>query len=274
MIRFPGAGGTGHSGRERVMRMQRARRLASTAVVAALVVVGLSACQAEPDVAAYAGSLGTITADQVSQVYDQAEDELTASRAQVQQSQSGESAEPVAPAQLPFKQQDVLNTMLTVDILEKVAAAHHVQPAAEPTIDQVAKGTSYSPNWDYTELYTHAFQLRSAALEAMTPAELTDADLRSVYDKLSAAAPGNVPPFEQFKGQLSEADQKTLQQSIALRDEIAKVVAAEDVTPNPRYGEQELILLSARPGDTPVPLVSVSLAGPDATQAPFVATGP
>jgi hypothetical protein len=264
------------------MPMQRARRLASIAVVAALVVGGLSACQAEPEVAAYVGSLGTITAAEVTQVFDQAEKKLTAARdemlqkQQQQQSQAGPSAsaEPLPPVQVPFKQQDVLNAMLTLDILEQVAATHHVQPAAAPTVQQVAEATSYSPDWEYTNLYTRTYQLRSALLEAVTPVELTDAELRSVYDKLSAAAPSEVGPFEQFKSQLSEADQKTLQQSLALRDEVAKVVAAENVKPNPRYGTQELVLLSARPADKPVPLVSVSLAGPEASQAPFVATGP
>lgn len=264
------------------MPMQRARRLASTAVVAALVVGGLSACQAEPDVAAYVGSLGTITADEVTRVYDQAEVELTAARDQLLQKQqeqqkqqpAGASTEPVPPVQMPFKQQDVLNTMLTLDILEQIAATHHVQPAAAPTVAQVAEATSYSPTWEYTDAYTRTYQLRSALLEAVTPVELTDAELRSVYDKLSAAAPSEVASFEQFKSQLSEADQKTLKQSLGLRDEVAKVVAAENVKPNPRYGTQELVLLSARPADTPVPLVSVSLAGPEASQAPFVASGP
>ena len=36
MIRFPGVGAVGHGGRERVMPMQRVRRLASVAVVATL----------------------------------------------------------------------------------------------------------------------------------------------------------------------------------------------------------------------------------------------
>ncbi|MEU7907872.1 hypothetical protein [Actinoplanes sp. NPDC049118] len=253
------------------MTMQRARRLASTAVVAALALGGLSACRAEPDVAAYIGSLGTITAAEVTQVFDQAENELTVSRDLVQQNQAGASAEPVPPVQVPFKQQDVLNSMLTVDILGQVAAAHNVKPAAEPTVDQVAKATSYSPTWEYTDLYTRAYQLRSALLPAVAPAELTDADLRVVYDRLSAAAPDQVTSFEQFKTELSEENKKALQQSLGLRDEVEKVVAAENVTTNPRYGPQELVLLSAQTGDAPLPLVSVSLGGTDASEAPFVA---
>ncbi|GID96112.1 hypothetical protein Adi01nite_55240 [Amorphoplanes digitatis] len=253
--------------------MQRARRLASTAVAAALVVGGLSACQAEPDVAAYVGSLGTIMADEVARVYDQAEQDLTASRDEVRQQQAGASAEPVPPVQVPFQQQDVLSNMLTVDILEQLALAHKVQPAAEPTVEQVAKATNYSPTWAYTELYARAYRLRSALLPAVAPAELTDAELRAVYDTLNAAAPGQVAPFEQFKAELSAENKKALEQSLGLRNEVEKVVAAEDVTSNPRFGTQELVLLSAPTGgETPVPLVTASLdAGTDASEAPFVA---
>ncbi|MEU4215575.1 hypothetical protein [Actinoplanes sp. NPDC026623] len=258
--------------------MQRARRLASTAVVAALVVGGLSACQAEPEVAAYVGSLGTIATAEVARIYDQAEDKLTESRdalllKQQQQQPAGASAEPLPPVQMPFKQQDVLNTLLTLDILEQVAATHHVQPAAKPTVADITEATGFSPEWEYTGLYTRTYQLRAALSEAVPPGELTDAELRSVYDKLHAAAPSDLPPFEQFKSQLSEADQKTLEQSLGLRDEVAKVVEAEDVKPNPRYGTQELDLLSARPNNTLVPLVTAPLAA-EGTQAPFVASGP
>ncbi|MET8148986.1 hypothetical protein ACIBSW_33055 [Actinoplanes sp. NPDC049668] len=254
------------------MTMQRARRLASTAVAAALVVCGLSACQAQPDVAAYVGSLGTIMADEVTAMYDQAEQDLTATRDEVQQQQAGASAEPVPPVQVPFQQQDVLSNLLTVDILQKLAAAHNVQPAAEPTVDQVAKATSYSPTWAYTELYAQAYRLRSALLPAVAPAELTDAELRAVHDTLSAAAPGQLAPFEQFKTELSAENKKALQQSLGLRDEVEKIVAAENVTPNPRFGTQELVLLSAPTGnETPIPLVTASLdAGTGPSEAPFV----
>jgi hypothetical protein len=255
--------------------MQRVRRLASTAVIAALVVSGLSACQAEPDVAAYVGSLGTITEAEVKQVYNEAKDELTASREQVRQDQAAPTASspaaPLPPVQVPFKQQDVLNALLSVDILGKVAADHHVQPAGEPTIEQVAQGTSYSPSWAYTELYARSYQLRAALLPVVTPAQLTDADLRPVYDRLRAGGAGDSTPYEQFKSQLSEENKKALQQSLGLRDEVAKIVAAEQVKPNPRYGDQQLVLLSAQAGNTQVPLVEVPLSGPGASQAPFVA---
>jgi hypothetical protein len=272
MIRYQGVGGVRHTGRERVNVMQHARRLASTAVVAVLAVSGLSACRAEPDVAAYLGDGKTISQERVEGVYDQARDELTDAREQAQQQQAGKgaSAQPVPPVQVPFKQKDVLNALLTVQLLEQAAAAHGVQPAAEPSVDQVAQGSSFSPKWEYTKLYARTFQLRAALLPKVTPAPLTDADLRPVYERLLAGSGGQSTPYDQFKSQLSDANKQALQQSIGLRNELSKIVEDNDVKLNPRYGDQQLVLLSAQAGNADVPLVELSFAGADASRAPFV----
>jgi uncharacterized protein YneF (UPF0154 family) len=248
--------------------MQRARRLASTAVVAALAVSGLSACgRAQPDVAAYLGGGQKITEAQVEKVYDQAHDDLTASRGKIQQqATTGASADPAAPVEVPFKQQDVLNALLTIDVLEQSAAAKGVQPAAEPTVEQIAQGSSYSPTWEYTKLYARTFQLRAALLPKVTPAELTDAELRPVYERLTAGGAGDATPYEQFKTQLSDQNKQALQQSIGLRNEVAKIIADDQIKVNPRFGEQKLVLLSAQAGNKDVPLVEVSFA----SETPFV----
>lgn len=271
MIRLPGVGGRDHDGRERVSSMQRARRLASTAVVAVLAVSGLSACRAEPGVAAYLGDGKTITEARIEGIYDEARDELTKSREQVQQQAStGASAPAVPPVEVPFKQKDVLNALLTVQLLEQAAATHGVQAASEPTVEQVAQGSSFAPTWEYTKLYARTFQLRAALLPKVTPAPLTDADLRPVYDRLRAGSSSDTTPYDQFKGQLSEENKQALQQSIGLRNELSKIVADDDVKLNPRYGDQQLVLLSTQAGDTQIPLVEVPFAGAGASEAPFV----
>jgi hypothetical protein len=275
MIRFPGVGGVGHNGRERVIVMQRARRLASTAVVAVLAASALSACRTAPNVAAYLGGGQTIAEQRVQDIYQQAEKDLTASREQAQQqAATGASGEPLAPVQVPFKQKDVLNALLTIDVLEQAAAAHGVKPAAEPTIEQATQGTNFSKDWEYTALYVRTFQLRAALLPAVTPAPLTDAELRPVYDRLVASGAGDATPYDQFKTQLSDANKQSLQQSIGLRDEVAKIVAKDDITSNPRYGEQQLVLLSAQAGTKDVPLVEVPLGGADPSAKPFVTDVP
>lgn len=249
--------------------MQRARRLASTAVVAALAVSGLSACRAEPGVAAYLADGKTITEERVASIYDEARDELARSREQVQQDATGASAAAVPPVQVPFKQKDVLNTLLTVEVLERAAAAKSVQPASEPTVEQIAQASNFSAGWEYTKLYARTFQLRAALLPKASPAALTDADLRPVYERLLAGSAGDATPYEQFKSQLSDANKQALQQSLGLRNELAKIVADDDVKLNPRFGDQQLVLLSAQAGNDDVPLVEVSFAGAS-SQAPFV----
>jgi hypothetical protein len=271
MIRNQGVGGVRHTDRERVIVMQRARRLASTAVVAVLAVAGLSACRAEPGVAAYLGAGKTITDQQVERIYNQARDQLTASREQIQQQDAtGASAAAVPPVEVPFKQKDVLNALLTVEVLEQAATAKGVQAATEPSIDQIAQGTNYSPNWEYTQLYAKTFQLRAALLPKVTPAPLTDEDLRPVYQRLLAGGAGDSTPYEQFKAQLSDENKQALQQSLGLRNDLAKIVSDGDVKLNPRYGDQQLVLLSAQAGNADVPLVQVAFAGADGADAPFV----
>jgi len=271
MIRYQGVDGVRHIGRERVNGMQRARRLASTAVVAVLAVAGLSACRADPGVAAYVGAGETIPEAEVARVYDQAYDELTAAREEAQQKNTtGASGEAIPPVEMPFKQRDVLNALLTIDVLEQAAAAKGVQAANEPTVEQIAQGSSYSPTWEYTGLYARTFQLRAALLPKVRPAPLTDADLRPVYDALVAGGASDPTPYEQFKSQLSEENKQALQQSIGLRNELAAIIAEEDIKTNPRYGDQQLVLLSAQAGNANVPLVAVSFDGAGSSTAPFV----
>ena len=246
------------------MTMQRARRLASTAVVAALAVAGLSACQQSPDVAAYVGS-ATITEARVQDIYDQVRDELTAAR-EKQQSEAGTaSAEPLPALTMPIKQQDVLNTLLTVDVLRRSVQAHNLKAADSPTVEQVAQARNYSPQWEYTQLYTETYRLRTALQSAVTPATLTEADLRDVHQRLvkgGAADPSTT--FEQFQSTLSPENKSLLQTYVAMRTELEKIVADEKVKLNPRYGNQQVTLLSAQSQDgKDVPLIVLPFAGDD-----------
>ncbi|BCJ52214.1 hypothetical protein Asp14428_36890 [Actinoplanes sp. NBRC 14428] len=253
--------------------MQRARRLASTAVVAVLAVTGLSACRQSPDVAAYIAG-GTITEKRIQGIYDQVRDELTAAREQAQQQAGakGPSAEPLPPLTMPIKQQDVLNTLLSVDILRKSAQAHGVQPAASPTVEQVAQARNYSPQWEYTQLYAETYRLRTSLQSAVAPATLTDDDLRDVHQRLvkgGAADPGT--SFDQFKSTLSAENKTLLQTYVAMRTELEKIVADDKVKLNPRYGAQQVTLLSAQSADgKDVPLVVLTLSGGDSSQGAYV----
>lgn len=252
--------------------MRRARRIASTAVVAAIAVTGLSACQQSPDVAAYVGKQ-SISEDRVEEILDQVRDDLTEARSKAAATgeAGGASAGAVSPLVMPIKQQDVVNTLLSIDVLSKAAQAHGVQAAAEPTVDQVAQSRSYSATWEYTKLYTQTFQLRAALQSKVTPATLTDADLRDVYKRLIAGGAADPStPYDQFASQLSADNKKLLETYVAMRNELQDIAADAKVKLNPRYGNQQVTLLSAQSADgKDVPLVVVSFAG-NADEAPYV----
>ena len=92
----------GHKGRERVLAMQRARRLASMVVVASLTVAGLSACRTEPSVAAYVGDSGRVTEKRVQQVWDDAQTALT---------------DAGAPGGVPISRGDIVKTLVSADVI-------------------------------------------------------------------------------------------------------------------------------------------------------------
>ena len=75
--------------------MQRARRLASIAVVAVLAVTGLSACRNQPGTAAQFGGT-TITQADVDKVYTDAQDKLTKAVDTVRKQQAA-TPDPSAP---------------------------------------------------------------------------------------------------------------------------------------------------------------------------------
>ncbi len=246
------------------MTMPRARRLVSTAVAAALAAAGLAGCQQSPEVAAYVGG-GTITEDRVEKIYDQVRDELTTAQEQARAAgeANGASAEPISPVTVPIKRQEVLNTLLSLDVLRRAAQAHGVQAAAEPTVDQVAQARSYSPQWEYTQLYAETYRLRAALQPVVSPATLTDDDLRDVYQRLTtggAADPSAT--FDQFKSTLSDENKKLLETYVSLRNELQQIASDEKVKLNPRYGNQQVTLLSASTqSGGEVPLVVATFTG-------------
>lgn len=257
------------------MTMLRARRLASTAVVAALTVSGLAACRQSPDVAAYLGG-ATIKQDRVERIYDEVRDDMTAAQLAAREqaaaaaAEGGASPEPAAPVQVPIKRQDVLNTLLTLDVLKRAAQTRGLPPADAPSAEQIAQEAGLSPEWEYTELYAETLRLRAALRTAVQPATLTDADLRDVYERLTAGGAGQTPTFEEFRTTLSPDNKTLLETYVALREELEGIAADQKIKLNPRYGDQQVTLLSANTdGGGEVPLVAVTFAG-SADEDPYV----
>src|SRR5688572_7651854 len=114
--------------------MQRARRLASVAVVASLAVAGLSACRSEPSVAAYVGA-GKVTETRVQEVWDEAREAVTADAATRPQPSPSASAEPDA---MPITRSDVVRTLVAVEVLAEVAKRENVTLPADLSLADYA----------------------------------------------------------------------------------------------------------------------------------------
>jgi hypothetical protein len=234
------------------MRMQRARRLASVAAVAALAVTGLSACRSAPDVAAYVGS-GKITEARVGQVYNDAKAKVAA----------GAQAAPIA-------RQDVVDTLVGLDVMQEIAKKKGVTPTAVPA-DQVAQSLGLRADAEYVGLYSQYRGLLAAVSTGVQPAKPSTADLKDVFKRLSDAG-GNPDgqTFQQFQTNISAQDQQTLQQNIGLRNALQPQVAKLNTVVNPVYTTPQLPLVSLQNAQgKEVPLVVLSLV-PAANQVPVV----
>jgi hypothetical protein len=241
--------------------MQRARRLASTAVVAVLAVAGLSACRTEPGIAAYVGST-TISEKTVQDMYADAETKLDAYidtlRAE-RQKNPDPSQQPIPDVvDLGLTPGNVVQALVGVQVLKGIAAERKVQPTATPAA-QVAQQLGLPPETKYVAVFAEYQGYLNALLATATPAQLTEADQREVYKRLTAAN-GSAEPvtFEQFTSEiLTPENTQVLQRSYGLRNDLKAAADKADITFNPRYGVQELPML-------PVPTQqggSVSLVG-------------
>ena len=267
MIRFPGVGGVRHTGRESMATMQRARRLASTAVVAVLAVSGLSACRNEPDVAAYIGKT-TISESRVDAIYDDAKTKLARSVAQVGAEQSADPAAAAQEPKLTIGKADVVTTLVGLDVLRRIAEQQNLKATALPP-EQLAQSVNLPADTEYVKVYGEYRGYLDAFAQKVQPAQPTEADLRDVYNRLNAGgATGEGGTFEQFASSLSEQDAQVLQQNIGLRNALNAEVQKLNTTVNPRYGTPELPLVSFRNADgRALPLVVLSFVAATASPA-------
>jgi hypothetical protein len=228
MIRFPGVGGVGHGGRERVMAMPRARRLASTAVVAVLAVTGLAACRSAPTVAVYIGNAKSVTEAEVQRVWDDTTRKLVAG-------QTGQTV-------MPITRQDIVNTLAGLDVLGVVVKQRGLTSTDVPA-QSIAQSLGLAPDSQFAADFGRYEGMIGAIAAQTKPVQPTQADVRSVYDRLKAA--GGVPSdvtFEQFANGISQQGQQTLQGSFGVRDALQPEVRKMDVRTNPRYVSTELVV--------------------------------
>ena len=250
------------------MSMQRARRLASVAVVATLAVTGLSACRSQPDVAVYFGSTAEISVADVQRVVDDARTRLTAAQqaaAAEGGQQGGDQAAPQAPVRVPFTGPDVVSALVSRDVVTRIARQRNVAlPAALP-LAEAAQGLGLPADTEYVRLYTETRLLFNQLMQNATPQQASDADVRAVFEVFEAT--GAMQPgltYEQFRSQVSPEAIQTLGRAVAVKQDVQAQLDQLKVRVNPRYEPSEVaVYTEPGPNNEPLSLVAVPLADTD-----------
>ena len=257
MIGFPGVRDVCHIGRERVIAMQRARRLASVAVVASLAVTGLSACRNSPDTAAYIGTGASATKVSQSQVDDIFDD------AKAKGTGPATAADGTVTKPTKVSRQQIVSVMIGLDVLHKYSADNDIKPTDLP-VDKVAQALFLADDAKFVRLYTEFEGYLEAIAVKAPPVQVTEADVRDVYNRFKAS--GGLPPgttFESFAGGLGQQDQQVLSQRISVSKALQPVAAKLDIQVNPRYSPSFAVLEVPSATGSPVALVAVPVGSAD-----------
>ena len=224
--------------------MQRARRLASVAVVAAVAVTGLSACRSQPDVAAYLAA-GNISEGRVQQLYTDARDQQAAAAAAAAKSPTPAPTDPAAPSKLTLD--TVLDTLISHQVLMTLAQRHNVQIPSPLPLAEYAKLLDLPENSEYVKLYVEVDGLQYALNQGGQGGPLTDSDLSDILNRAKAerlADPAETP--QQFGAGLTDANKKVLGTAVALRNEVRDEVNQQHLRLNPRYQPFDIPVFTQR----------------------------
>jgi hypothetical protein len=220
--------------RETVAAMQRARRLASLAVVVAVGVLALAGCKSVPSVAAYVGDQ-KITEKRVDDILADVKKKLAAVHQPAVQASPSAAATPTLPGREMIVSTLVLNT-----VCDRLAADRGTK-FTTVDINQVAQAEQLPAASTYvverTKLYSCLGGVETGASAAPTQAEL-----REIYDRGKAA--GAIPKDQTFEQIAPQLDGTQLRSALAAKHTFTDVVAKYNVTVNPRYRPLELPLLS------------------------------
>ncbi|MBF9131126.1 hypothetical protein I0C86_19485 [Plantactinospora sp. S1510] len=239
--------------------MQRARRLASIAVIAVLGTTVLSACRSDSTIAAYVGDR-KITEDEVTKVLDDA-------RSKVPPGGHVPSADPSTPpdpntppgeaeVKAPTRS-EVVRALVMREVCKRFSAGKSFSSPERPPLDEWAKQQGLPPGSRYAEE-----SLDLALCVAGVPqgeAEPTKEELQSLV--ALGRKTGAVPPDAKDDEAGKQLDQPQLRGGLALRNTLTQAVADQKVTINPRYRplEYPVLFLSG----TPAVSVTVGQDGPD-----------
>jgi hypothetical protein len=218
--------------------MQRARRLASLAVVVAVGALALAGCKSEPSVAAYVGDQ-KITEKRVDAILADARNKLAAVKPAATSQPAAQASPTAAAPTLPGR--DMIVSTLVLNMICDRLAADRGTKFTTVDINQVAQTEQLPAASTYiverTKLYSCLGGVETGGSTAPTEAELRD-----IYDRGKAA--GAIPKDQTFEQIAPQLDGTQLRSALAAKHTFTDVVAKYKVTVNPRYRPLELPLLS------------------------------
>lgn len=224
--------------------MQCVRRLASITVIALVGVAALSACRAQPGVAAYVGDQ-QYTEEQVTSLVEELTEQL---------GEQGTGQQSVPPA--PTRQQ-IVSALVLADVcrqLDVPAGGQQISP------EQYAQQFGLPPESEYVQAAAQAWTCISG-LQTGEQVEPTQEELLELVDRGRAA--GVIPDEVTDEEAASQLDGDQLRSALAARDTIAEAVAEQDVTVNPRYRPLEFPVLSFQSSQGNVVAVGIPLGDGD-----------
>jgi hypothetical protein len=230
--------------------MQRARRLASVAVIASLALAGLAACRSSPDTVAYIGGgdqAVRISNDHVEEIYTDAQAKQTGAR----KNTDGTETQPTQ-----VTRSEIVSTMIGLEVLREYGRQKNITPEPLPAAD-VADSVFLAPDAKYVPIYTEYLGYMQAILGKVQPSQITEADVRQVYDRLVAAGAVTNTDFQTWAGGLSQQDQQTIGQRVVLQKELQPVAAKMNIDVNPRYPSEFAVLQTHGRDGRAIPLIVV-----------------
>ncbi|AVT33522.1 hypothetical protein C6361_33330 [Plantactinospora sp. BC1] len=240
--------------RERVSSMQRARRLASIAVIAVLGTTVLSACRSDSSVAVYLGDK-KITEDEVTSVLD----DVRSKAASPAPTEPGATPAPGAPEPKTPSRAEVVGTLVMREVCLKLATDKGFKPSEQAPIERIAEATGLPADSRYVRLFSELDACR-AGIPVTQPVAPTQEELMDVVARGRVA--GVIPPDAKDGEAGQQLDGDVLRRALAMRNTLTEALESSDVTVNPRYRPLEYPVLTFS-DSSPALVVPIGQSGSD-----------
>ena len=173
--------------------MQRARRLASVAVVATLAVSGLAACRSQPDVAVYFGDTSAITVAEVQRIYNDVKSRLETAQQLALQRQAEAGQALGLPADSEYLKLYVENRLLLNQLLSITKPVKASDADVQHVYDVFKETGAMDPSLTF-DMFKQ--QVNPQALQTLGSAVAVRNDLQAQLDQLNVKVNPRYEPAE------------------------------------------------------------------------------